>query len=736
MTALVKCGSCGGEIEPGVPFRQCPRCLLDLGLSCENLPEADPGASGFGADWDLGPGLPDYEILERVGRGGMGIVYRARQRSLNRIVALKVLGGGDLASPAALARFRREAEAAAKLDHPNIVPIYEVGEYEANPFLVMKFIEGASLAERMNEFVLSGRREGSAGGAADARHREMEITRLVALVARSVHYAHGRGVLHRDVKPANILLDREDRPHLTDFGLARLLDAPPGLTVTSELLGTPAYMSPEQAASRPVSAASDIYSLGAVFYELLTGRRPFDAKQPAEVIQQVLQEEPIHPRTINPSIPRDLATICLKCLDKEPARRYASGLELAEDLERWQRCEPIRARPTSPILQLRRWARRNPAVAALILTLAGGLAMTLWLLARTHDEATRKAVALAILRTETARQLQEIWDSPRPFFTIRAETLAALAGREPARLETTQERFTIGLIPRGNPLDLALGTAPMLEDIGQRMGQRIGARACFDLRFYRTDEQAVADLGSGEVQFLEMNAREYVRAKRYVPGIRPLARPVPSLAGGSWGGGPAVIFTRAATGIRTLADLRGRSFLFATADSTLTFWAKVYLAEAGIHARDLARFRYLDGQEHFTVSAGATVPAGQLQELGNPFSEMTAVSAVLDGTYDAAVATERRFSQVAAQEKLVALKCFEDMGSVIVCQSNLSPRAAASFRQALLELKDPQVLQAFPGQPSQFEPCSDLDFADISTRLTAESLFDEGSGINKNFSDE
>src|SRR5438270_9258723 len=370
MIEVLQCFSCGSDIEGDVRFRQCPKCLLKLGLWSEQEAESNFAASLVASDHERGAGLrtdapylPNYEILERIGRGGMGVVYRARQLSLNRTVALKLIGAGDLASPAALARFRREADAAAKLDHPNIVPIYEIGEYEATPFLVMKLVEGPSLAEKLSDFTAHATE--TENGAAGDRW-QVEVSRLVALVARAVHYAHEHGVLHRDLKPSNILLDGTGSPHLTDFGIAKLADQETGLTQTAELLGTPAYMAPEQAAGKPLSAAADIYSLGVVLYELLTGRRPFEAEKPVEILRKVLEEEPPHPALVNESVDVDLATIALKCLEKSPARRYSSALQLAEDLERWKRREAIVARPAGRIVRMRRWSARNPALATLI----------------------------------------------------------------------------------------------------------------------------------------------------------------------------------------------------------------------------------------------------------------------------------------------------------------------------------------------------------------------------------
>ena len=707
ITEALKCSACGSVIDPDVTFRQCPKCLLDLALGCA----ADAATAAAPWEQDAEPALLDYEILERVGRGGMGFVYRARQRSLNRMVALKVVGAGDMASPAALARFRREAEAAAKLDHPSIVPIYEVGEHEANPFLVMRFIEGASLAEKRDEVALAP---------GDA-HRQSEIARLIATVARAVHYAHTRGVLHRDLKPSNILLDRDGNPHLTDFGIAKLIDQETALTQTAELLGTPCYMSPEQAEGKPLSVAADIYGLGVILYELLTGRRPFEAPRPVEVLRKVIEEVPTAPQLINDTVDRDLATICLKCLDKNPTRRYGSALELADDLERWQRHEPILARPAGPIRRLSQWTVRNPALATLIGGLFVGIAVTLGLLAEAREEKARKSTALAILRTETARQLQEIWASPSPFFGIKSETLSAMAGKEPARLRPGEKRFAIAFVAPANPLDRILSAAPLLEHVEHHMSKSSGVATRLDLRLYKTDAVAMADLVSGKVDFAQLNACAYLRSKTQAPGIQPLVR-----ISGGLDHNRAVIFTRVDTGIKTLSDVRGRSFLFGSAESTVTLLAKAHLVAAGVRATDLSKYRYVNRSEEIAHGA-VVVPSVEAAALGNPFSAMTPVEAILDGLYDAGIATESRFLQVSAAENLVLLDRFEDPGALLAARRKLPAEAANHFRQALIHLDDLKVLQSFAGTPGVFETFTDDYVAELHDKLAAESLFEQSA---------
>ena len=297
----------------------------------------------------------DYEILDEIARGGMGVIYRARQISLNRFVALKMVRDSHLASARSIQRFQIEAEAAAKLDHPNIVPIYEFGALDNQRFLSMKLVEGTDLVKHLRGVPMEGRR----------------LAQLMATLARAIHYAHQRGILHRDLKPANILLDGQGQPHVTDFGLARLADQDSGLTLSSDIIGSPNYMAPEQAAgkSHELTTAADVYSLGAIMYELLTGRPPFRAETPLETMRKVREEEPDPPRSLYTFADADLETICLKCMEKDPQRRYGSAESLAEDLERWLRQEPIRARPVTPVERVMKWMRRNPKVATLLVLL-------------------------------------------------------------------------------------------------------------------------------------------------------------------------------------------------------------------------------------------------------------------------------------------------------------------------------------------------------------------------------
>jgi WD40 repeat protein len=388
----------------------------------DEAPTLAPGAAPLGTVRYFG----DYELLERIAEGGMGVVWRARQVSLDRTVALKMIRAGELATAEEVQRFRFEAQAAGNLKHPHIVAIHEVGEHQGQQYYSMDLIDGGSLA--------------------DAVGRPLEPTRaarLVAVVARAVHHAHQRGLLHRDLKPANVLLDAQGEPHVTDFGLAKsvLADADPG-RAASGIVGTPSYMAPEQAAGRPgLTTAADVYSLGAVLYELLTGRPPFRAGTTFDTLIQVMEREPERPRRLNPRVDRDLETVCLKCLHKDPHKRYESAAALAADLERWLAGEPVQARPSRTGERVLKWARRRPAAAALVGVSAAGLLSVLVLAGVLWHQAELRARAEQ-LRAEEERGLNQRLQEQRDLVLDRERRARRLLYA--AHVALAQEALDIG----------------------------------------------------------------------------------------------------------------------------------------------------------------------------------------------------------------------------------------------------------------------------------------------------
>ncbi len=466
ISALRLCPKCGGKIPADAPEGGCPGCLLESGLGL--LPEASVAVVDDVGHVDkldskkaeraaamLGE-LGDYELLEEVGRGGQGVVFRARQKSLNRTVALKVISLGQWASKAHLKRFRREAEAAASLDHPSIVPIYEVGERDGSCYFSMKFVEGGQLHEVIRRRPISIR----------------QAAKLIAKLARTVHYAHEHGILHRDIKPGNILLDAKGEPHLTDFGLARLVETESTVTRTLEVLGTPSYMAPEQAAgNRKLSGATDVYGLGAVLYQLLTGHPPFAGGTTFETVRLVLDTEPRQPRLLNPKIGRDLSTICLKCLEKDSTRRYASALALAEDLEHWLRHEPIHAKRSGFFTHVRKWVRRNPTSALLVaslIALAAAMGWNVW----KSELVTRPAPkGIAVLPFENLSH-----DPDNAYFTegIEEEILTRLASIANLRVisRSSTQQYQNG--PRNlSQIAKQLGVANILEGSVQKAADQV-----------------------------------------------------------------------------------------------------------------------------------------------------------------------------------------------------------------------------------------------------------------------
>jgi WD40 repeat protein/serine/threonine protein kinase len=386
MTQLVKCDECGAELPADAPQGLCPHCLMGAGLLLAAAENGAPGEQTSPATADsttlsapkslepVAQFFGDYELLEEVARGGMGVVYRARQISLNRVVAIKMLLFGKFASEQFVNRFRCEAQAAARLQHPNIVAIHEVGQHQGQDYFTMEYVDGKDLAELTREQVLPAAR----------------AARYLQQLAEAIHYAHTRGILHRDLKPSNVLIDANDQPRITDFGIAKRLTDTRALggtahqTEPGQVLGSPGFMPPEQAGERPLASgpSNDVYSLGALLFSLLTGRPPFVAETLEGILLQVLQAQPVSPRMLNPGVPRDLETICLKCLEKEPRKRYSTAQELADDLSRFLRGVPISARPLNRAEKLGRWCMRQPAVAALlaiaISLLVSGTTLVVW----------------------------------------------------------------------------------------------------------------------------------------------------------------------------------------------------------------------------------------------------------------------------------------------------------------------------------------------------------------------
>ncbi len=421
MATVLHCTECGAELPTGTLGNRCPRCLLQFGL------EAAAGRVAP-AQGPTPPGRPepslgllrrfgDYELLEEIARGGMGVVYKARQVSLDRLVAVKMILAGQFATPAFVQRFRTEASAAAVLHHPNIVAIHEVGVHAGQHYFSMDFVDGPSLAALVGHVPLPARR----------------AAQYLKTIAEAIHYAHEQGILHRDLKPSNVLIDANDQPRITDFGLAKRFGVPPSggqsvelarasplpgalpaeagtpneLTLSGQMVGSPNFMPPEQATAKhgKVGRYSDVYALGGILYHLLTARPPFQADSLEVIVSQVLTVEPVSPRLLNPTVPRDLETICLKCLEKEPSRRYATAQALADELSRFLGGEPILARPASRPGRAWRWGQRQPVgaglMAALILVFVLGLNGVVWQWRRAESQRTR-AEAGELLARENA----------------------------------------------------------------------------------------------------------------------------------------------------------------------------------------------------------------------------------------------------------------------------------------------------------------------------------------------
>jgi WD40 repeat protein len=522
------CPNCGGVLPCDAPQGLCPACLMAFALGGEpaepslqdhrdptltfspnldrstlhgeatlppkvvdpsDAPTMAPTEPASAAAPSLGSVryFGDYELISEIARGGMGVVYRARQVSLNRPVALKMILAGQLASEADVKRFHLEAEAAANLDHPGIVPIYEIGEHQGQHFFSMGFVEGTSLAAKV----------------ADGPLPPSEAASLTRQVAEAMHYAHDKGVIHRDLKPGNVLLDSHGRPKVTDFGLAKKLQSDSGLTQTGQVMGTPSYMPPEQAEGKEVGPLADVYALGAVLYCLLTGRPPFAASSALDTLLQVQEREPVPPRQLNAAVPRNLETIALKCLQKDPKRRYGSASELAEDLVRFLGGKPVLARPVGRAERLWRWCRREPVIASLafvsvLMLVAVAIVSTVsyGTVSRALRRADLRTEETLIGRARLERAANLRW---KALGSLKEAT--SLLGRDPdparrveLRTEVVQAATTPGMrlrhvIQFGDPLQRVFSDdGSLLAITGTHRGDRRDQRGHYQIIVYRVDD--------------------------------------------------------------------------------------------------------------------------------------------------------------------------------------------------------------------------------------------------------
>lgn len=689
------------------PFGHCPKCLLDLGFGLLPDKTADSSSAESGASRAFG----EYELIEQIGRGGMGVVYKARQVALNRPVALKMISAGEFASPVVIQRFHREAEAAANLHHPNIIPIYETGEIHGQHYLSMALIDGVGLDEYIKraggEVSLPGK-----SARAVSRMRQEEIARLLAKVARAVDHAHQHGVLHRDLKPGNILVDPNGEPHLTDFGLAKVLGrGDSSLTVTGAIMGTPSFMAPEQASGggKSTSTAADVYSLGAILYTMLTGVPPFRGDTPVETLRQVVEQEPKPPSTLREGIDSDLATIAMKCLEKEPQRRYSSAAALAEDLERWSRKEPIQARSINTTERFWRWCRRNPRVAALgvsvallLITLAAGstfVALRIKSLSDSVENNNRQ------LRNEVLDNLVKLYADPNTTnYTIRAQVRHAFVGRVRAKpVSGTSLELTAIEYVYEHPTNVLTVYSPILQMLEDNLSDRLQRPVLIHLRMLQSYDLGYDALESEPLTFGRVGPASYSHLLDKGTGVRLLAmqdHKNPLTVALFTSTNSSLAHTLEARPVIKLAELSlNQSMAFGNLNSTTgNYLARWLLANNGVFATNLSRFA------HFK----------------NP---RAVIDEVRSGRYDMGAAN-RDVVDNYPDLKIIAKFEISDLGRCFVAGKGLDDQVFQRLRECLLQMRDPAVIGGLESEVVGFKLIDDQALDRLREIMRGAAAFD------------
>jgi len=654
----------------------------------------------------------DYELIEQLGRGGMGVIYKARQLRLNRLVAIKMISAGEFASPTLIQRFHREAEAAANLNHPNIVPIFEIGELRGQHFYSMQLVDGTGLDRHIGP---TGFNYGTADGDAKfaLRARQEGIARIVAKVARAVDYAHQHGVLHRDLKPSNIILDEHGEPHLTDFGVAKVMGhEASNLTASGAIMGTPSYMPPEQAAgdSKRITVAGDIYSLGAVIYTMLTGSPPFRAQTPVETLRQVVEQEPKHPSTLREGIDSDLATIAMKCLEKESGRRYATAALLAEDLERWLKGETIQARPVASSERFWRWCRRNPKVAIMV----GSLSLILIAisigstLVAIHIKGLndRLKVKDSDMRSYTIENLAKLFsENNTTEFTIPANRRHVLMGAPdpaPGSGEALHLTFVdyVYLDPR-RVLDMLF---PLLQRLENDLQKTLCRPVFIDLMMLKSYGLGYDAILTNEFAFGRVGPASLVDLWNRKTGAQQLAMQdhKNDLTMGLITSTNSVVASRLK--LRKNAPLKellaGCTVAFGNVKSTTgSFVPRAFLVSKGIFAADLASYKHLN----------------------NP-NEV--IEAVRKRTFDVGFVNVEVIRGDREFEIVATYPVSEELGRCFIAGPRIDPKNFSALQKSLLAIRDPSIITNFEVEITGFKIVPNSDFDPLRQTMRRTSEFD------------
>ena len=650
----------------------------------------------------------DYVLGRQLGTGGMGVVYEAHPAGSGQKVALKLIREVHLASRNDLRRFTQEAEATARLDHPNIVHIREVGECDGQPFFSMDLVEGESLYVKIMRGEYVSPPPPGDGAAKLNRQRQETIARLLATIAHAVHHAHERGILHRDLKPGNILIDHHGEPHLTDFGLAKILhpalDDKKSLLATTpgDLLGTPHYMAPEQISGAVMTRASDIYSLGAILYELLTGQPPFTGATTLEMLRQIAEAPPARPRSLEPAIARALETLCLKCLEKDPRHRFISAEALAEDLERWLAGKRIQTQPPSLYRQTREWVRRNRVASTLMASLSLGLAVALVLVGKLEE----KRVDLVRDRFQTYEdsmaKVDLLWRDPKTRdATFSPRELAIMAGLAPRDENTIQVKLSFGASTGAEPSSTAQYYSRWLSLLQQELERALRASVGFQLKLYKQfnkDDQTLASKDR-EVDLMVLSAVNFLNAQHTAPGITAIARVEEARE--------VVIFAHSNALAQSLA---GKSIVFPDADLTMTTWAKARLLQAGLRAPDFQSCLTIEDQGNET---------GRLV-----ISSVETLNTVLRKEADAGVGYRAQFERN-KHWGLTMLDHFPETPNVLAARQGLPADRIQALHRAIVALRTKATFNTLTVHGTgPMSPVTNAEFDPLRRAMQAAKEFD------------